>query len=563
MRHDRPDRCGYAAWQHFNCEPVATLHTLPQMRFTLGLLAIAVFVLTACSSRGGADNYSPPPAMMTMLPPVQSDPCSGVSTRGRCLDSMTVQSCLVDQRGRAVITKVNCSTNEVCATEGNESFCKLTAPCRDGLSRCSVAGAERCISGRWSATSCPFGEACMRFPGAGVQCVPTGSSVFVTGRLQYQYRRVRADLLGFESTYSVANARRVLVLVAESGKLLGSGYADDLGQFSVPTYRLPGPTAQLLFLPVMFYQSDAPAFAVSQPSGSGYSDHRSSPAVWSFSASNLPPARAGRIDTGTWLITGEGAGALHIYDWVLYGFDNANALFGRFPQTSIALLWSPTHTPACGACFRSRAFGGTDVGSGAAHLDTSIELGGTAASPGHWATSVINHEFGHYVMNEFSKSPREGGAHGLGMLVKPGMAWSEGFATFSGQATLTRAVGSPQPLYFDVQGGTAFWVDISRGFTADKTLSRPNPNGQLDQPLDEFVLSGMLWDLRNTYGDATVFRGMTTARLTGTLNRGDPAVDLIDYADGLACDGLVSVTGLTNVLRYRQQYPWDERPLCR
>lgn len=495
--------------------------------------------------------------------PVPNDPCGGVPVLGRCLDTRTVQACLVDEKGRAFISTTPCSSNETCVTEQDEAFCKLTAPCRDGLSRCTPSGIEQCVAGRWAASACAAGTSCQRFPGLGVECVPLGSSVTVTGQLQYQFRVRRADYTGFDPTYFTGNARNVFVVVIESGRILGSGIADDAGRFSVSTYRTPGVAAQILFLPVLFYDTDNPAFAVVQPSGSGDDSYRRSPALWSFSVSSLPPARAGRIDVGGRLVTGESAGALRIFDWILYGFSSSQTLFGYVPQQSLAVIWSPTHAPNCGACFRYRGAGGTSVGASSLHFETAIELGGTPSSPTHWATSVINHEFGHYVMDQFSKAPGEGGKHYVDGLTSPGLSWSEGFATFSGQAMLSRAAGMPDPIYFDVQDGTAFWIDISRALYSAGMLPRPNPYGTLDQRLNENYLAGMLWDLWRTYGDAPMFRGMTTSRLMGPLNRGYTTVDLVDYADGLSCEGLITTTGISDVLRLRHQFPWDARPLCR
>lgn len=533
------------------------------MQNTHWLWIVLGVLCSTCASRGGADGIvAPPDLAMVTMPPPQADPCDGIPTRGRCLDSKTAQSCLVDARGRAIISRVNCNSSELCVTEGDESYCKLMAPCRDGLSRCTPTGSERCIAGRWASTPCGAGESCQRFPGVGVQCVPRGSSVLVAGQLQYQFRFPRADLSGFETTYATANARQVFVLVAEGGSVLGTGAADGMGRFSVSCYRTPGPSAQLLFVPLLYNDADSITFAVAQPSGTGDRDYSRSPALWSYSLSSLPSPRAGVIDVGSWLIPGELAGAIRIFDWMLYGFELAPGLFGATPKRSLVALWSPTHVASCGACYRNIAAGGTDVGTGPYHFDTTIEMSGTSASPAHWATSVINHEFGHYLMDQLSKSPSEGGSHYVAEVSKPGLAWSEGFATFSGQATLSRA-GTLDPLYFDVQNGTAFWVDISRAAHSRGSLPRPDPNGRLEQFLNENIVAGMLWDLWRTYGDIPVYRGMRTTRLLGSSNRGYSTVDLVDYADGLACDGLISISGLTSILRLRHLFPWDGLPLCR
>lgn len=238
-------------------------------------------------------------------------------------------------------------------------------------------------------------------------------------------------------------------------------------------------------------------------------------------------------------------------------------LFGSTTHNSLVVLWSPDIAPFCGACFLDRAYNGTDVGAAPLHFQTTILLNGTSDSPSHWSTSVINHEFGHYLMSEFSNAPNEGGEHSFNQNSNPGLAWSEGFASFSGQSTYGAVSAVNAAIYFDVQNRSGFWIDIEKKIYDEGLLPVPDRLGALDQNLNEFYLASMLWELRRIYGDGPLFKGMTTSRLTGPLNRGYPTADLVDNADGLSCDRIISATALADVLRSRLGFPWDARPLCR
>lgn len=533
------------------------------MRYKFSLLLVLCGMTGACASRGGADGraveYNPPDmAMASQL----GDGCRGVPIAGRCRDNKTVQACQVNQDGRSYVSTVSCGNNEVCINDGNSSYCKLTASCRDGLSRCFGSGTQVCQGGSWVTSNCITGTACQRFPGAGVRCVPAGSTFLVRGQLQYQFRTARSDYSGLDPTYYSTDARNVFVVVADGSEALGTGFTGSDGSFSVPVYRAPGVNGVVLFIPILFWEDDTAALAVLQPTGGGDTDYHHAAALWSFSVANLPAPFAGQINVGNRIVQGESAGALFIFDWAQFAFQRAQSLFGSWPQASLGWLWSPGIDMNCGACFRNRSFAGTDVGTSSIHFDTTIELSGTANNPSHWSISVINHEFGHYIMDQYSKSPHEGGAHSVSQLSTPGLAWSEGWATLSGQTAISNAAGTPRPIYFDVNNGTSFWVDISQRLVSGKGLPGPNPYGPLDQKLNEFVVSGMVWGLWSEAGDRPIFSGLSSRRITGGLNRGYPTVDLLDYADALACGGLVSAFTLDTKLRVNDGFPWDGRPVC-
>jgi hypothetical protein len=490
---------------------------------------------------------------------MQIDPCTGVPSTGKCLDAQTVGVCNPDSSGVLRLMKTPCAAGEVCTTDGFGALCQLSAACRDGTSRCSsTVQLEVCTGGTWQRRPCASGLTCQAFVGAGASCIPSGTSVTVTGQLRYQYRVPNSTYTGYQSQPATADAADTFVLIVDGSEVLGSGFTDSQGRFSLSAWRAPSASGEVLFQPVGFRPDDSASLAVAAPFDG--STIGSAMNVWTYRVASLPAPVAARIDIGTQLVTGDNAGALNIFAWARRNIRRATALFGEAPSRSVAILWRPGLDVFCGACFLGRSSGGTVVGR--LRLDTTITLSGSQASPLHWSSSVISHEVGHYIMDSYSRPPGEGGAHYLGTPSLPGLAWSEGFATFSGQAAISQVQGTLSPVYFTVQSGTAAWVDISRALSSQGALPRPDPQGPLDQKLEEHIVSGILWELWRGLSDAKVFPSLRSPRVLGLYNRGYTTVDLIDYADAMSCSGAATNQLLDDTLRVKFGYPWDNKPLC-
>lgn len=83
-------------------------------------------------------------------------------------------------------------------------------------------------------------------------------------------------------------------------------------------------------------------------------------------------------------------------------------------------------------------------------------VGGGATDQEYWSDFATTHELGHWRMASYAINPGEQGPHYFGIKTFPGQAHSEGWATFHSAALRDNPIG------FDIQGGTAFWVDISQ-----------------------------------------------------------------------------------------------------
>jgi hypothetical protein len=144
------------------------------------------------------------------------------------------------------------------------------------------------------------------------------------------------------------------------------------------------------------------------------------------------------------------------------------------------------------------------------------------------------------------------------------MAWSEGWASFYGQMTLSK------PIYFDQQEGTAWWFDVSK---PKSSVPMPDPSGPIDQEMAELANAAMLWHLWDpgttteaedawdlaAVESSVIWKAFSSSRMLNQ-NRGYEKVDMVDYLDSLRCEGVTeqqvnSVTGHFG-------FPYDNAMLC-
>lgn len=519
--------------------------------------------------------------------------CGDISVNGACADDQTLQTCVIPETDdpiadpEYVVTKT-CDPGTACTVINGLAQCKLLGECSAGdiscsydttlLRTCEGTGAAT----HWVDTPCNLadGEKCIvPKPGQPAKCqyVPAnsgGNGPRMTGRIKFEYHPV--DKNGWQPT-QVQEASDVYVGIFDKdqngdwemiGKAL-SGYDLDTqtflndGSFLADLTHAPTAEAELWVWPMAFnYTTGQPLMAIAKLADPDVmSNAEEANEYWAF---NAPLSTLGTTVTGNTTAVGdwtikesEGSGALHIYRWIDYGLvRTAAAMPGD--QASLIVYWDPTKdTPSCGACFCGPNCGGGQVKYGPGDSDVDkydswIALGGPASDGStEWARGVISHEFGHYVMMNYSVSPGEGGPHYVGEASKPGLAYSEAWATAFGMTN----VGTP--VYVDQQNGTFFWVDISKYAYSGGDLEMPNPNDGIDQYINENVGAGMIWKLwvdqsldsdgRNL-GDEGVFGIVTNPPLVdGTYNRGYYKVDLIDFMDSAICSGKATEADVSSV----------------
>nr|MBK7066952.1 hypothetical protein [Deltaproteobacteria bacterium] len=251
-----------------------------------------------------------------------------------------------------------------------------------------------------------------------------------------------------------------------------------------------------------------------------------------------------------------GSGAARIFDYLRFAYQFARDRFGGDGLPLVAWFQYGTSWD-CGKCmWRSPT---TLFGSATSPGERFAMQGffDGSNSQAYWADPVIAHELGHWVMSSYSAPPTEGGAHRMGGRVYPGMAWSEGFATWFSSDVRSSS------LYYDKQMSSFFWIDIGARQYPGLGWARPVASAGLQQTIDENEVASMLWTLRNSSLSAsgqmyaalasTRMRGPSFARgyrawswssydpatgnPVGAIRTTTPAPYLADFLDALNCNG--------------------------
>ncbi len=121
--------------------------------------------------------------------------------------------------------------------------------------------------------------------------------------------------------------------------------------------------------------------------------------------------------------------------------------------------------------------------------NTAFILGDRADDSDEYDDSVIAHEYAHMLAARFSRDDSPGGPHGLGDMLDPRIAWSEGWANFFSSAVRNDAI------YRDSMG-----VNGTRILRYD--LEENIPPGDKPGYWSEASVQSLLWDLYDDHEDA-------------------------------------------------------------
>jgi hypothetical protein len=180
-----------------------------------------------------------------------------------------------------------------------------------------------------------------------------------------------------------------------------------------------------------------------------------------------------------------------------------------------------------------------------ARFETWIELGPDATD------ATIAHEAAHWVMEARGAWNGDLSVHDPARPSRPGVAYTEGWATYLGQATLSWIDGEDRPV---ARFGPVV-VDLERATVDGAPAPPPEPDdGRVDAWLTETAVAATLWAIRAEVGDGPILAGLGSLRLR-ELDRGYPRTDLIDLLDALSCEGLVAEE-LLREASARFSVPW-------
>lgn len=153
----------------------------------------------------------------------------------------------------------------------------------------------------------------------------------------------------------------------------------------------------------------------------------------------------------------------------------------------------------------------------------------------HFDDSVIIHEYGHFLEDEYSFSASPGGFHDADSIIDPRLAWSEGWANFLQGAirsnqTLSGELVTARNRYIDV-----FGLETRNGGVVDTTSA-----AFLSFPLNENGLAAETDRLTDLYQGShrefsiarTLFKGLTATSFSEYWNAFETVRDRSQAADG-------------------------------
>jgi len=402
----------------------------------------------------------------------------------------------------------------------------------------------------------------------------------VRGRIERDDRQVDPSgaRLGEVETVPVGD---FAITLRQGADVLAQARTDHEGRFEVPLGVAPRPDLELLLEAADAPKGGPPSLAIFDSDGVSVPGAPGTPEpftrLWAWVASASHPD-VDATDFGViHLDLAAGAGAIALLEQLRAGRARVGAFFGRSELPSLAVLWNTSLTPSCLSCYLPAAWGPFVWRSaeGDQAFDGAMFLSGAPAAPHHFTPSLVLHELGHWVLDTVSRHPDVGGAHGWDQLVDPPLAWSEGFATFFAQWSLS-SPSQAAPRFFTVQSNIPYWIDleaVGRGPASDESslsvaFPLPTPDGGVAQPMNEAVVAAVLWDLWDgpaEGGDDRVVLGdrvlsiLTSDRLTKPdSGAGQPA--LVDYLDALACAG--AFDGVPDLASALLGFPWVNTPRC-
>ena len=281
-----------------------------------------------------------------------------------------------------------------------------------------------------------------------------------SGQLIYEHREW--DATGFTGVVTSLPVRYADVQVCDASKqmikVIGTGKTDASGNFSVSvTDTSTRPKVRVRILTQTTQTSDL-FVKVTTQNGTVYAANTSD-------VTNHGPNT--NVDWGTMTVAAfSGGEAYNILDLAIYGADYIKSLSGSRPGSSklYTVKW--------------QIDGGVGV---SATSGSTTQLRDTAG----YDDTVVLHEWGHYVQNNYSKQSNPGGTNFLSDCAQdPRLAWEEGAASYFGNA-VRRFAGLPNAnLYIRTDGAPGpghvlNWYDLENpvqyvctGDTSEVTNSR-------------------------------------------------------------------------------------------
>lgn len=503
-----------------------------------------------------------------------ADPCQGIPLTGVCADAHTLEYCAIPTgQGSPRVYAYSCPTGTACRLDSGMAHCAATGSCVPGATACLDAARLWTCGPSGTPTVAACQTACIS-TAVGSGCAPPIATTTLSLGFTYDMRTVNSSLTDWNSTAQAAPISNLLVMSLSGSATVDAQTTDANGVVNIRVPTAPQASDQIVLLAAASDGLGGVAYAVADPvfptEGSHNEGDVGSPQLWHWS---IPTAT---LQNGDAFEIGEqdGSGALRVFDFLRYSYQHARNLEGGRAGKSVVVWLGYGASWECGSCF-----GTVPTAISGLQFDSQVWLDASLRDERWWADPVTAHEAGHWVMASYGVPSPEAGPHYLGVPSYPGMAWSEGWATW--HSSDVRGNG----IFYDKQNGSFLWVDLAaEQYYSGVPWQLPTPSGGLLQLMDENEVASMLWSLSRNTGDAPLFaalssprmtvspakRGYTrhtwdyddTKHLTNVVDTGEPAVCVADFFDALDCAG-TSRAVIDSVTVPTSQYPYPSTaPIC-
>lgn len=520
--------------------------------------ASILFVALGLAACGEETSPAGTPPTAPPATPFTPDECHGVPSRGRCISEAAFQHCRAGSEGLAAKVRTEqCRDYETCVETNGGASCVPALTCRESDTRCADGKLQGCTATGWG--DLPCATSCQEVDGLAF-CPPAVETTTMTGQLEYEVRPVNDTYTDWGELVPYS-APGFLVYSGTGDGVLGVTISDSSGGFSLPVRPAPDPGD---FISVIAYRRLGDAFVVvANPNFNTSGLHEVAdynvPQPWSWSFPLTSNAGGQRFV----IREADGSGAARIFDFL-----RAVSQFGRErlperPHGGLVAWFAPEISWSCRACFGPYSV--SPFNDFTARFESQIWISGESDAL-HWSDYAIAHELGHWWMERYAVAPNLGGPHSPADRISPGLAWSEGFATFF--SSYVRQT----PLCLQKHAGYMGYTDLESGtFRGGDQWPRAYPEGGLLQDISEAEVAGFLWHLSQTSGTAgsEILAAVSSPRMTdGPFERGYTAHGvstpvLPDLLDALVCGGF-SAASIDSVVQPQTRYPYPSAsPSCR
>lgn len=299
-----------------------------------------------------------------------------------------------------------------------------------------------------------LGTSCGTFEGR----AEVGGAGVAEGRATYSKRVITPQGPTGAVTPTPIRYADVELISCLTGAVLASGQTDGDGRFQI-TFDNSGRVG--VYLRIL---SSVDRYRVSVQRSAA------EPFLYGLASSAYDDTGDGEIQSvqGLEARSGLGAGAFNILDQGVRGAEVVENLTGAAPVSPLVWFWFP----------------GNPSGTSYDLAAKAITVLGTTADPDEFDDAVLLHEYGHYVLDMYSRDDSPGGPHVLGdEALDLRLAWSEGWATFF--SSLVRN----DPVHVDTSG---------TGVRLVFEIEGPSFGSATRYDTNELAVAAVLWDAYDT-----------------------------------------------------------------